>query len=160
SAAPDPSRTSRARIRRTAPSPARRRRIEDPRVRVVRIEREGLPVAQELLERVRGDREVEPLREEELPGDHADHLAPQVEQGPAGVAGVHLRRRLDVGPTGLLAARAADDPLGDRALEAERVADREDRLTHAEIARVSQEDLREGRPLLAGLRLELEESEV
>ena len=86
---------------------------------------------------IHGDCKADPLRGQNHRRVHAYHGAARVEQWPARVA--RIQRRVGLNdvvdqPTRHGAKRAAeraDDAGGDRALKAQRIADRDDDLPHA-----------------------------
>ena len=92
----------------------------------------------------------------------ADHAALRVEQGAAGVAlvqrGVGLDDVVDRVRVRSLddALERADDPGGDRALEAEGVADRDDRVADADGVRVAEHERRQG----ARVRVDLQHRDI
>src|SRR5262249_3233980 len=95
---------------------------------------------------VDADREADAPPGGDHRGVHADDVAQGGDEGAAGVAGVQRGVRLhDVvdeapGPAAQRPAEGADDARGDGALEAERIADRDDELTDLQGRRVAEGD--------------------
>ena len=80
-----------------------------------------------------------------------------VEQRAAAVARIDLRRRLNVGQPLAVAVLRADDPLGHRAFQTERVADREDFFALFLIIGIGQQDRLERQIFLLG---DLQQSQI
>ena len=112
---------------------------------------------EEELHLVHRDGEAEALGEGQFHVGHADDLAPQVEERAAGVAGIDLRRGLQIERALHLPGLRADDAFGDGAFESQRAADGEDAFAHAQNLRVSERDEGELRRLLV---LDLQQREI
>jgi len=84
----------------------------------------------------------EALEEKVAHVGHADDLAALVEQRPAGIARRDRRGGLDVEPAAHAAVGLADDAFAGRTLEAQRIADGEDRVADADLARITNEQPR------------------
>src|SRR6516165_4498425 len=91
----------------------------------------------------RRDREADALRHADDRRVDADHLARRGDQRPAGIAGVECRVGLNdavgepAGPRAQRGAQRAYDTRRDGALEAERVADRDNELADPQPARIT-----------------------
>src|SRR5208337_1077552 len=92
------------------------------------IERKSLPMTEEVLNIADRNRESQVVSHvsPSAPAGHADHLTPLVKQRPSRIARVDRRVRLKVKLTLKIATAAADDSLGHRPFQPQRVAHRED----------------------------------
>ena len=72
---------------------------------------------------------------------HADHLAAIVEQRPSGVTGIDRRVSLEEKLAFEAPAAIADDALGHRALEPERIPHGKYRITGIDVISITQNDM-------------------
>ena len=94
-----------------------------PRIGIVLIVGKGFPVIEEVLDVVDRDRKAQAPIKDITHIRNPDDLAGQIKQRPAGVAGIYIRIRLNIHQTLERPILRAHYPIGNRALQSERIPD-------------------------------------